>query len=45
MNNPLKIMLYNNEDLGGINCEMIRQYLDDDNPDILVQETWLFKNN
>ena len=46
MNNPLKIMSYNSGGLGGINCEMIRQFLDDNNPDILLmQETWLFKNN
>ena len=46
MNNPLKIMLYDSRGLGGINCEMIRQFLDNNNPDIiLMRETWLSKNN
>ena len=46
MNTQLKIMSYNSRGLGGINCETIRQFLDDNNPDfVLMQETWLFKNN
>ena len=46
MNTQLKIMSYNSRDLGGINYETIRQFLDDNNTDfVLMQETWLFKNN